>query len=244
MLYLTICDDETAQLSLLESYVGEWARERRYETEITLCRSAEEFLFRREEKREMDILLLDIDMPGMNGLSLARRLRGVGEETQIIFVTGLSDYALEGYEVEAVSYLLKPVKKERLFVCLDRARDRCGREEPALLLETPGGVARVRLKDVCYLESAAHDTQVHSASGGEALRCRTGIRQLEERLEGAGQPFFRIHRSYLVNLAYVNRIVRKEVVMDNGEALPVAKNRWEALNRAYLEYYGQKQNFA
>ena len=102
MLYLTICDDETAQLSLLESYVGEWARERRYETEITLCRSAEEFLFRREEKREMDILLLDIDMPGMNGLSLARRLRGAGEETQIIFVTGLSDYALEGYEVEAV----------------------------------------------------------------------------------------------------------------------------------------------
>lgn len=243
MLYLIICDDENTQLSLLESYVGEWARERRQETDITLCRSAEELLFRREEKRETDILLLDIDMPRMDGLSLARRLREQGEGAQIIFVTGLSDYALEGYEVEAVSYLLKPVKKDRLFACLDRARERCGREEVALLLETPGGVARVRPRDIYYLESDAHDTQVHSAFGAEPLRCRTGIRQLEERLEGAGQPFFRIHRSYLVNLAFVNRIVRREVVMDSGEALPVARNRWEALNQAYLEYYGQKREF-
>lgn len=244
MLYLTICDDENTQLSLLESYVGEWARKRRYEADIALCRNAEEFLFRWEEGRQMDILLLDIDMPGMDGLSLARRLRGRGEEAQIIFVTGLSDYALEGYDVEAVSYLLKPVKKERLYACLDRAKARCGREEPALLLETPGGMARVKCKDVCYLESDAHDTQVHAVPGAEPLRCRTGIRQMEERLEGSGQPFFRIHRSYLVNLAYVNRIARKEVVMDNGEALPVAKNRWEALNRAYLEYYREKQDFS
>lgn len=240
MLYLTICDDENTQLSLLKSYVAEWAGERRHETDITLCRNADEYLFHREEKQEMDILLLDIDMPGMDELSLARRLRRQGEIVQIIFVTGLSDYALEGYEVEAVSYILKPVKKERLFACLDRAWERRGREEPALLLETPGGMARARLKDVCYLESAAHDTQVHSILWAEPLRCRTGIRQMEERLEGAGLPFFRIHRSYLVNLAYVSRIARKEVVMDNGEALPVAKNRWEALNRAYMEYYGGK----
>ena len=241
MLYLTICDDEDLQLSLLESYVREWARERRYEAEITLCRNGEEFLFQWEEKREIDILLLDIDMPGLDGLSLARKLRGRGEEIQIIFVTGLPDYALEGYEVEAVSYLLKPVKKERLFCCLDRARERCGREEPVLLLEMPGGMARVRCKDVCYLESAAHDTEVHSVSGAGPFRCKTGIRQMEERMGETGQPFFRTHRAYLVNLAYVSRIGRREVVMDNGETLPVAKNRWEALNRAYLEYYTVRQ---
>ena len=103
-------------------------------------------------------------------------------------------------------------------------------------MDTPGGTARVRVRDICYLESDAHDTWVHCAGGKGPVRCRVGIRQLEERLERQG-GFFKIHRSYLVNLAYVNRIEKKEAVMDSGEVLPVARNRWEALNRAYLDYY-------
>ena len=241
MLCITLCDDEQIELSLLENYVREWAQERQHKVDIDLCGSAEQFLFRWEEKREMDILLLDISMPGMSGISLAHRLRESGENVQILFVTGLADYALEGYNVDAVSYLLKPVKKEQLFDCLDKARERCGKEDAVLLLEMPGGMARIKIKDICYLESAAHDTQVHSIRGGEPFRCKVGIRQLEERVLQTGQPFFKIHRSYLVNLAFVNRINRREVVMDAGQALPVARNRWEALNQAYLDYYRGRQ---
>lgn len=241
MLQITICDDEEAQLSLLEAYVREWAGKRQQETEIGLCRNAEQFLFHWEEKRP-DIVLLDIDMPGSDGLSLARRLRSQGEDVQIIFVTGFTEYALEGYDVDAVSYLIKPVEKERLFACLDKASVRCGLEAPGLLLDTPRGMARVRIRDICYLESAAHDTWVHCTREKEPIRCRVGIRQLEERLGQQGESFFKlsffkIHRSYMVNLSYVNRIEKKQAVMDSGEALPVARNRWEALNRAYLEYY-------
>lgn len=239
MLQITICDDETAQRSLLDACVREWGALRQLEADILLVGSAEQFLFHWEERR-MDILLLDIDMPGTDGLSLARRLRSQGEDVQIIFVTGLAEYALEGYDVDAVSYLIKPVEKERLFVCLDRALERSGREVPALLLDTPGGVARVRIRDICYLESDAHDTWVHCAREKESIRCRVGIRQLEERLGQQGSSFFKIHRSYLVNLSYVKRIEKKEAVMDSGEALPVARNRWEALNRAYLDYYRGK----
>lgn len=241
MLRIAICDDEPAQRALLEAYVGEWGMLRQQEVDMALVGSAEQFLFHWEERRR-DILLLDIDMPGGDGLSLARRLRSQGEDVQIVFVTGLAEYALEGYDVDAVSYLIKPVEKERLFTCLDKALARCGREAPALLLDTPGGMARVRVRDICYLESDAHDTWVHCAGEKEPVRCRAGIRQVEERLEQQGESFFelhffKIHRSYLVNLAYVNRIERKEAVMDSGEALPVARNRWEALNRAYLDYY-------
>lgn len=141
MLHITICDDEQTQLSLLENLLTEWTGNRKYEIEISLYQNADQFLFHQEEQRELDILLLDIDMPGMDGLSLARRLRSEGKNVQIIFVTGLTDYVLEGYDVEAVSYLIKPVKKERLFACLDKARDRCQKPEPILFLETPGGAA-------------------------------------------------------------------------------------------------------
>lgn len=261
MLYFTICDDEQAQLTLLKRYLEEWAKDRKYEIEADLCENAGQFLFRQGYERETDILLLDIDMPGKSGIALARELRQKGENLQIIFITGLTDYALEGYDVEAVSYLLKPVKKEKLFLCLDKARERLGKEEPALVLETAGGMARVRLKDICYLESAAHDTLVHCvrmpgkgyggmesnvfAAGAqstafgaaEVIRSKTGIHGLEEYLKKCSTAFFKVHRSYLVNLSCVSRITRKEVVMDTGEALPVARGRWEALNKAYLEYY-------
>ena len=261
MLHVIICDDEAASLSFLETLVREWAAGRKCGIAVTPCKSAEQFLFNREDWEEADIMLLDIDMPGMNGISLARRLRQEGKRVQIIFATGLADYVLEGYDVEAVSYLIKPVEREKLFACLDRAKERCGQEEPVLLLDLAGGTARVRLAQICYLESDAHDTQVHcvrsaysmeeeppqaksrtvqetevTAVTTETVRCRTGIRELEERLARYG-GFFRIHRSYVVNLAYVSRITRKDVLMDSGETLPVSRNRWEALNRAYLNYY-------
>lgn len=241
MLQFAICDDEPAQLALLEAYVREWASERKDEIKIENYQNAEQFLFHREEGQETDILLLDIDMPGMDGMSLARRLREKGAGTEILFITGLADYALEGYEVEAVSFLLKPVEKERLFHCLDRARQRCARQEPVLLAETPWGTARLWLKEICYLESDGHDTRIHCGDSRESLRSRMGIRQLEERIGRQSRSFFKIHRSYLIHLGYVNRIGRKEVAMDTGEALPVARNRWEALNRAYLEYYCRLQ---
>lgn len=239
MLHITICDDEKAQLALLESFAAEWAALHKYEAKINMYQNADQFLFHQEGNSPSDIILLDIDMPGMDGLSLARKLRTNGEAAQIIFITGLTDYILDGYDVEAVSYLIKPVDKERLFSCLDKAKDRCGKKEPALLLETPGGAARIRLTDICYLESNAHDTWIHSALPQNTIRCKTGIHELEAQLQAQNNSFFKIHRSYLVNLAYVSRITRKDVLMDSGEILPVARGRWEALNKAYMNHYRQ-----
>ena len=96
MLKFIICDDETASLSLMETLVRTWSAERKCEAKITLCRNAEQFLFLWEDKKDADIIILDIDMPGMNGIRLARRLREEGGAAQIIFATGLAEYALEG----------------------------------------------------------------------------------------------------------------------------------------------------
>lgn len=240
MLHITICDDEPVQLSLMEAFVKEWAKTTGTETVLDFCRNADQFLFLWEEKKDIDILLLDIEMPGMNGVSLAHFLRGRGEKLQIIFVTGIADYVLEGYEVDAVSYLLKPVRKERMYACLGKAKERCGRKEPELVLETAGEAIKVKVADICYLESAAHDTIVHCVSLAEALRCKTGIRQMEQLLQSQSAAFYKIHRSYLINLAHVARITRKEVQMETKELLPIARGKWEGLNQAYLTYYRRK----
>lgn len=240
MLHITICDDEPIQLSLMEALATEWAKATHTEIQLDFCRNADQFLFLWEEKKDIDILLLDIEMPGLDGVSLAHRLRDEGESLQIIFVTGIADYVLEGYDLDAVSYLLKPVRKERLFACLDRATDRCGKKAPELVLEGAGEVVKVKMMDICYLESAAHDTIVHCVKASAPIRCKTGILQMEQLLQAECASFYKIHRSYLINLAHVDRITRKEAVMATKEALPIARGKWEELNRAYLSYYRRK----
>lgn len=241
MLHIMICDDEPTQLALLDGLVKDWAKQRNIVPEIDLCKNADHFFFLWEEKKDADIVLLDIEMPGMDGMSLAKRLRSMGEGVQIIFVTGFVDYVLEGYDVDAVSYLLKPVKEERLYACLDKAKGRCGRKGPELLLESAGEIVKVKLSDICYLESAAHDTMAYCVDRTEAVRCKTGILQMERQLAQAGGVFFKIHRSYLINLAGIERITKKEVVMANGQSLPIARGKWDELNQAYLGYYRGRQ---
>ncbi len=237
MIRIMICDDEPSQLELLERMVKEWAKRTKAEVQVDLCQSADRFFFLWEEKKNTDIALLDIEMPGMDGMTLAKRLRMMGENLQIIFVTGFSDYALEGYEVDAVSFLLKPVQTQHLSACLEKAWDRRCRREPEFVLETAGEVVKVRLSDICYLESAAHDTLLYCRNRTQAVRSRTGILRMERQLVQKSGAFFKIHRSYLINLAYVERITKKEAVMENGQRLPIARGKWEALNEAYLRYY-------
>lgn len=249
MLHIAICDDEPTQLTLLASLVKEWAGPGT-EAEICCYQTAARFLFHWEDQKNTDILLLDIEMPGQDGMDLAHALRKKGEQVQILFITGLTDYALEGYEVDAVSYLVKPVKKEQLFRCLDRAVAALNRREPILLVKSAGELTKVPIRRICYLESMGHDTILHlapvssselPASSSEPpvshLRSRTGLAVLEQELAAQGQTFYAIHRSYLVQLSHIRRITRKDVTMDNGDCLPLARGRWEGLNRAWLQYY-------
>ena len=129
MFQLTICDDEPASLLLLEKLVREWAKNRKIEIQIHLCRNAQQLLFLWEDVKAVDILLLDIEMPGMDGMSLAHKLRERQEETEILFVTGFDDYVLEGYDVDAksssFSAWIKPqadVLKKKNSCCLKRRR--------------------------------------------------------------------------------------------------------------------------
>lgn len=234
MLRVSVVDDEEAARELYGALTRDWARWRGIEAEVVTFASAEQLLFSLDDA-PCDIVLLDIEMPGLDGMALARELRSRGERTQIVFVTGIIDHALDGYDVDAVSYLLKPVRSEKLDAALDRARERVGQEEPVLVVESAGETSRVSLTRVCFLEARGHDTLVTLADGTRLVSTR-GIAQLEAELTRMSGLFLKTHRSYLVNLPHVRRITRRDVEMDTGDVLPIARGRWEELNRAWLAW--------
>ena len=195
MIHVAICDDAPAQVQLLSQLVTNWCAGRGEVCQITCYSSAEALLFAWEEAPLADILLLDILMGQMNGMELARKLRQKQARLQILFITGTPDFVFSGYDVEAVSYLMKPVRPEALDRCLALACARLSRQSPEVLVEIGDLCRRVPLAEILYLESFGHTTVLHTAQGD--LESRKGIQSWEDCLPDS---FFRLHRSYLICL--------------------------------------------
>lgn len=240
MLHLAICDDDKRFLEYLSKEIEGWARTEQETYSVERYPSAEAFLFAWEEQKNTDILLLDIEMPGTDGMALAKKLQHMGNPVSIIFVTGNPDFALDGYDLEAVSYLVKPVKRERLWTALCRARERISRRAAIVVALFGGEVEKVYLSDICCLEGDGHDCILWKRDG-KKLICKSGLRQMEQELDGCAS-FFKPHRSYFVNLEHVDRIGKKEIRMDNQMTVPIARGKWEELNRAYMGFF-RKQSF-
>lgn len=173
VLQIAVCDDERAAADLIAGLARDWARGRGVEARVDTFASADALIFSLDDGAP-DVALLDIEMPGASGMELARLLRERGERTQVVFVTGIIDHVFDGYDVDAVSYLLKPVRADRLFSALDRARERLGRAEPVLVVESAGETSRVAVSRVCYVEGSGHDALVHLADG-TCLRSKEGL---------------------------------------------------------------------
>lgn len=228
---MVICDDNAADIAYVTGLIEVWKKQTQTAVELLSFPSAEALLFAWEENRDMDILLLDIEMGEMSGLELAKRLRQSGAGVQIIFLTGYMEYIAEGYDVEALHYLLKPVTGERLSQVLDRAVGRLRTRERMLRLELQDGVARLPLHEIRYLEVMRNYTTVH---GREDYSVKRSLNDLEGELD---ESFYRIHRSFIVNLRFVRRVTRTEVTLKDGAVLPLSRGRYEGLNRALIAYF-------
>ena len=236
MIHFAICDDEPAQVQFLSQLVTNWCAGRGEVCQITCYSSAEALLFAWEEAPLADILLLDILMGQMNGMELARKLRQKQARLQILFITGTPDFVFSGYDVEAVSYLMKPVRPEALDRCLSLACARLSRQSPEVLVEVGDLCRRVPLAEILYLESFGHTTVLHTAQGD--LESRKGIQSWEDCLPDS---FFRLHRSYLISLDHVAAITKTAVELDSGIRLPIPRGKWEAVNRACLDRFRSTQ---
>ncbi len=227
--HFAICDDEPQYARYLEQLAARWARQAGVEADIECYLSAEAFLFRYEECRDFDVLLLDIEMAGMDGVTLARTLRQSDDELQIVFITGYTDYIAEGYEVSALHYLTKPINEEKLFQVLDRAVGRLRRNEPFLILELPGETLRLPLGKIRWMEVSHNYVTIHADRDYSVKR---PLGELERELDSR---FFRVGRSFVVNLSCIRRVTRTEAELSGGERLPLPRGQYDRLNRAIID---------
>ena len=228
---IAICDDEVCELKIISRLVKKWAGTEGYTCELFTFPSAEAFLFEYENQKAFDLLLLDIEMKELSGLDLAKRIRTDGNRAEIVFITSHFEFAGEGYEVDALHYLVKPVAEQRLSAVLSKAANRLFSEPPSIIIKTEGSMVKLYQADILYVEAFLHYLVLCTKHG--EYRIKESLSSFEERLSCG---FFRIHRSYLVSLNYVTKITRTSVCVENGRELPLARGKYDAVNRAFIEY--------
>jgi DNA-binding LytR/AlgR family response regulator len=226
---LAICDDETFQRRYLTTLVKDWAAAACLSLRVDCFESAEQFVY--GKIIDYDILLLDIQMGGQNGVELAKDLRKEDERLVIIFITAMPDFIQNGYDVSALHYLMKPVDEGKLFDVLNKAVLLISKEDPTILLPSDGDTVRVKTADILYIESFAHDSEVVTPAG--KIIVKIPISKLDERLSST---MVRCHRSYLVNVSRIAKITKTDVVLDDGKAIPLSRRLYGDVNKTFIAY--------
>ena len=227
---VAICDDCTKDAEFVQGILRKWANDRQVDIQIECFPSAESFLFCYAEDKAWDILLLDIEMGSMDGVTMAKRVRGDNEIVQIVFITGYSDYIAEGYEVSALHYLMKPVNAMKLSQVLDRALEKRKQEECCLNLELSGEMVRIPFYEICYLNVHQNYITIHCKQEYTLKRSLSSIeKELDDR-------FCRVGRTVILNLKFVSRVTKTDVYLSEGTVLPLPRGAYETLNRAIINY--------
>lgn len=182
-------------------------------------------------KSPFDLVFLDIEMPGIDGITLAKRLRAISENVHIVFLTSHIEYALEGYEVNALRYLVKPVDMNKLNEVLKYVQDKKNNSRQIMIREEGEDIV-IDISDIIYMESM--DKNVRIVTSKREYVTRYNISDYEEELKNSG--FLRIHRGYLISLSKVKKIVKNDVVMDGDISLPVSRSNIKALKDALYAY--------
>ena len=225
---IAVCDDEELFRIEFKSVLDKVLINAEYDIDTFSGGSS---LYEAFLKNPFDLVFLDIEMPGIDGITLAKRLRAVSENVQIVFLTSHIEYALEGYEVNALRYLVKPVDMNKLSEVLKYIQDKKNNSRQ-IMIKQEGEDIVIDISDIIYMESM--DKNVRIVTSKSEYITRYNISDYEEELKNSG--FLRIHRGYLISLSKVKKIVKNDVVMDGDISLPVSRSNIKTLKDALYEY--------
>lgn len=228
---IAVCEDNAVDRAFLCTFIQGFCERNAYVCEIETFESGEALLARFEPDR-FPVVLLDIFLPGMTGMDLARRIRGQDGTCAILFVTVSTDHALEGFGVMAAGYVVKPLMEEKLEKALSACRESFERNSRVLAVPVSGGELALPLTKIRFVEVFDKRTIFHMGDG--AVEAHITLDKVEKAL--GGLPFLRCHRSYIVNLNHVEAAGERDLRLRGGGTVPIRKHGAREIRLAYARF--------
>ena len=236
MIRIGVCDDNPSFLSQTKFMIDHW--DDRPQDVVTELFEDGDSLLAVHSKRPFDIVLLDIVMPLLNGMEVAKEIREFDNNVKIIFLTSSVEFAIDSYSVKATNYLLKPVNPAALFSCLGEVIAELQTSSKSLSIKGTDAFHRVSLFEIEYIESQ-NKSIVFYTIRNKKITSKDPLYSYENMLF-VNNDFFRCHRSYIVNMHHIERYTPSEIVMRSGTRIPISRSHQKAFEEAYFRAVFQR----
>lgn len=241
MIKVAFCDDDLFILDELKNMISRYCTKRSQEIRYTAFYSSLELLTEIEKGTHYDVLFLDVILPDENGINIAGEIRQYDSTVKIIFLTSSSEFAVQSYTVDAYFYQMKPIWEEDFYRLMDSVISECRKEQRySLILRCKSGITRIDLDRLEYCEVLGRVLLFHM----ENDRVLEGIGSMDKlyKLLSKYKNFVRPHRSFLVNMEYIQNISYKVIIMESLAKIPIPHGKYSEIKNMYLEYmFGKKQ---
>ena len=233
MLRIAVAEDDKTYAAQLKEYLVRYGTEKNQKISVALFPDGEDIVT--DYSAEFDIILMDVEMTFMDGMTTAERIREKDNEVVIIFITNMPQYAIQGYKVDALDYVLKPISYFAFSQRIDRALTRVKKKEATYItVAQKGGKKKLNVDKICYVEVRDHDLIYHSTKGD--IVTKSSMKEAEDTL--GGTKFFRCNRCYLVNLEYVEDFRGNDVTVAS-DVIQVSRARKKAFMDALNDYMNE-----
>ncbi len=238
MYKIAICDDDAVFLSSFRPMLEDALTKRNVSYHVSVFSDPDNLSHAMKEDEKYDLLFLDIYYDTEKGIQFAKSLRKNNDQTDIVFMTALTSYALESYDAAPLHYLLKPIDPEKLDIALDRFLEKNAPQK--LHFMTTRGHLCTPIDDILFFEIYGHEIVIHLTNNTKEI-CIGTLKGLEQLLPD--MTFVRPHRSYLVNLKHIAEITRYQIRLSSGDLVPVSKNLFNSTLNAFINYANQSSIF-
>ena len=228
-----ICDDEMCFIETIRHLIGEWSRENAVPVTIYEFTNGDD-LIKAHQEQCMDLIILDVIMPLLNGIDTARELRLSDMKVPIIFLTSSREFAVESYDVRAFHYLMKPVDAAMFYKVMDRFLAECKAKKETVFVRIAGGNCNITLDEVEVLEAQNKQVVLYFVNG-----TTLEIKELFSECANVftlEKGFYRCHRSYIVNMNYIEQFTKTQVITKGGVQVPISRSNYVAFKEAYFCY--------